>query len=87
MLSSAKVKKKPHGDAEFSARKYTGPKQIRWFFDDETVWKCSKILYNECFSYNFIKKCKKNVFNVYKNLIPNLIFFKFFYKTKSYYKD
>ena len=37
MLSSAKVKKKPHGDAEFSARKYTGPKQIRWFFDDETV--------------------------------------------------
>ena len=32
-----KVKKKPHGDAEFSARKYTGPKQIRWFFDDETV--------------------------------------------------
>ena len=37
MLSSAKVKKKPHGDAEFSARHYTGPKQIRWFFDDETV--------------------------------------------------
>ena len=37
MLSSAKEKKKPHGDAEFSARKYTGPKQIRWFFDDETV--------------------------------------------------
>ena len=36
MLSSAKVKKKPHGDAEFSARHYTGPKQIRWFFDDET---------------------------------------------------
>ena len=37
MLSSAKEKKKPHGDAEFSARHYTGPKQIRWFFDDETV--------------------------------------------------
>ena len=33
MLSSAKVKKKPIGDRIFSARKYTGPKQIKWFFD------------------------------------------------------
>ena len=37
MLSSATVKKKPVGDAEFSARKFTGPKQVRWYFDDDTV--------------------------------------------------
>jgi ubiquitin-conjugating enzyme E2 W len=37
MLSSATKKVKPHGDAEFSAKKFTGPKQIRWFFDDDKV--------------------------------------------------
>ena len=37
MLSSATYKKKPAGDAEFSAKKFTSPKQIRWFFDDDTV--------------------------------------------------
>ena len=37
MLSSATKKVKPHGDAEFSAKKFTGPKQIKWFFDDDKV--------------------------------------------------
>ena len=37
MLSSAKEKKKPYGDAEFSARNYISPKQIKWVFDDDKV--------------------------------------------------
>ena len=37
MLSSATKRARPHGDAEFSAKKYPGPKSIRWFFDDDKV--------------------------------------------------
>ena len=37
MLSSAKVKKKPTNDAEFSSRHYSSPKSINWNFDDDTV--------------------------------------------------
>ena len=58
MLSSAKEKKKPHGDAESSARHYTGPKQIRWFFDDGSTVVCTEdhkfmAIDTVCYDYSF----------------------------------